>query len=362
MKRQSNFEWLRILAMVMVVTMHCLYKSEATVANLHTSTADEILCLKNMVFAIMTTLSLCAVNVYVLISGYFLLEAEYKSNRLIKLVIQVIEYSVLVLVIMVIVGKVSLSDLTIYDVLGYLFPIGTEEYWFVSSYAVLYLLSPLLAKGVKAIDKKTHKYIIGGLLFFTCIEKTLIPMKLPTDSHGYNSTWFIVLFLIAAYIRQYGISFLEGHTYRSFFAYIISATIIYMNYVGIGYFGLRLSKDILLHYASLSLDYNFVFVLTESIGLFYLFKNLNLNEESKGAKVARFVGPLTLGVYLLHEHIAIRYEWQSWFGVTKDATVLRTFIGWILGVVVIFVVGVAVEWCRRKLHTKIGSIFNAQKV
>ena len=82
--RQANIELLRIIAMIMVVALHYLVKGGAAV-----SLADNFAAI-NIVLWLIKAICIVAVNVYVLISGYFLLEAKWKISRLVNLWIQVI--------------------------------------------------------------------------------------------------------------------------------------------------------------------------------------------------------------------------------------------------------------------------------
>ena len=71
-KRLANVELLRVVAMLMVVMLHYLGKGELLpVKNLHMN-------LTGYLAWILESLSIVAVNVYVLISGYFLVESEFK--------------------------------------------------------------------------------------------------------------------------------------------------------------------------------------------------------------------------------------------------------------------------------------------
>lgn len=348
-KRRSNFEWLRILAMAMIVTLHYMFKGEVVTDPAGNMTAY------NLIMWLVTSLSICAVDVYVLISGYFLVEAEFKPRRLLGLLIQVLEYGIIITVCMLLFGGVRLSELSVYDIASYIFPIGTEEYWFITAYFVMYLFSPLLSAGVKAISKKQFQILLIVLLGIFCVEKTILPMNLATDNAGYDFGWFMVLFLAAAYIRLYGIGFLEGKSSKGFITYFAASILIW----AAGFTGKLLQAktgvESFGHYADAVYDYNNICVLIAAVGLFYAFKNMELNEDGRPAGIARLLGPLTLGVYLLHEHILIRYRWEGWLGTNAVKALHSTILQlghWLICVAVVMAVGLLVEWGRRKLTKK----------
>ena len=66
------------------------------------------------------------------------------------------------------------------------------------------------------------------------------------------------------------------------------------------------------------------------------------------------ISPYTLGVYLLHEHVYIRYLWPKWFGCEKVQGTVSLIISAFTAVVVVFVVGIFVDFIRSFLF-KAGS-------
>ena len=66
------------------------------------------------------------------------------------------------------------------------------------------------------------------------------------------------------------------------------------------------------------------------------------------------IAPYTLGVYLLHEHIYVRYLWPRWFGAGASWNVW-IFIGGTIGtVLIVFSIGILVDYLR-SLVFKVGS-------
>ncbi|MDE5952479.1 MAG: acyltransferase family protein, partial [Acetatifactor sp.] len=78
-KRIASIELLRILAMMMVVMLHYLSKGE-----LLTSLTEEFDA-SSYIAWLLEAFSIVAVNVYMLISGYFLVDSGFKLKRLVQL-------------------------------------------------------------------------------------------------------------------------------------------------------------------------------------------------------------------------------------------------------------------------------------
>ena len=85
--RQANFELLRIVAMYMVVVLHYLVKGGAEISLV------EDTGIVNLLVWLLKGLCIVTVNLYVLLSGYFLLEAKWKFSKLVELWFQVMFYS-----------------------------------------------------------------------------------------------------------------------------------------------------------------------------------------------------------------------------------------------------------------------------
>ena len=138
-KRFTNYELLRVIAMIMVVVLHFL------------SHSDSLLSLKadistvRVLGTLLESFCLVAVNVYILISGYFGVKGSFKPAKAVSLLCQIWFYAFLVLAAALVCGlPTRLQELGIYGLVQYLFPIESETYWFATSYFMLYLLSPVL--------------------------------------------------------------------------------------------------------------------------------------------------------------------------------------------------------------------------
>ena len=66
-------------------------------------------------------------------------------------------------------------------------------------------------------------------------------------------------------------------------------------------------------------------------------------------KVITFLAPYTLGVYLLHEHLLVRYQWPLWLGSQRVQGAWDLLVFWILGILCVFTVGVVTDFVRDRL-------------
>ena len=211
-KRQANYELLRILAMLMVVVMHFLSHTGALPA----AGAGRLPGEREIFGVLLESFCIVAVNVYVLLSGFFLSEKAFSFRRLGRLWLQILFYTLLIPPALALLGKLSWREaLDPYHLWTCLFPVESGHYWFATAYVVMLLFSPLLNAAVRALSRRQLKAVVLCLLAFFCFGKSLSVLPFGTDRYGYDFGWFCCLYLIAAYLRRYGSTFLYASDYRT---------------------------------------------------------------------------------------------------------------------------------------------------
>lgn len=192
-KRDIGIEVLRITAMFMVTVLHAL--GHGGVLEQYTFASFGYIF-----FWSIETLCYVAVNLFVLITGYFMVTSEVKPSRILKLMIQVEFYSLLCLALAKFVFHRSI---TIEELIRSIFPITGGEYWFASAYAVLILLVPFLNRLIHSMNQKEHFRTVIFLLTIFSIVPTFEFWSRNLLTGGTNFIWFTVLYFVSAYIRLY---------------------------------------------------------------------------------------------------------------------------------------------------------------
>jgi len=342
-KRQSNYELLRVLAIVAVITLHYMTKS-ALYAKL---TADG--GLMNHLLWLLRAFCISAVNVYVFISGYFMIDAEWKPKKLIKLICQVLFYSVVVTLVFMAFGWESFWDNSLYGWITIFLPLQTEHYWFATSYVILYMLAPVLVSAVKNLSQRELKTVIFCLILFFCVPKSFVPAYLATDNYGYDFGWFICLFLMAGYYRRYGFAFLDKQ--KNKIAIWVTGVFVLFGVAAI-LAAICRSTGKLEYSLDMVYSYNHLLVLWASFTLFVAWKDVRLKENGFWEKVSR-LSPYVFGVYLLHEHMLIRDEWTGWLGADGlHSSSLMVLLALPFSVLTVFAVGIVVDWIRSRIFPR----------
>lgn len=347
-KRMANLELLRCVAMMMVVVLHFLGKG-GLLPQLQFWGKGHLVpgpfgvmepC--GVAAWVLETLSIAAVNVYMFISGYFLSASAFKLSRLIRLYLQVWVYSVGFGLVGAMTGVVAETTPDTHYILTLLFPVTMGHYWFMTAYVFLYLLLPFVGTAVRQMTKRQLQVAVALLFLVFCIAKSVLPFRLEMDGQGYDCLWYLCVFAAAAYVRRFGVSFLDKKG-RSFLLYIGSCGLILA-----GTFGLRevyLRTGSLGRMLQMCLEYNHILPFLAAAGLFGVFKGMQI--KGKIADVINRVAPYTLGVYLLHENLGLRYSWQKWLGAEKISTLPGLLLGTLTAVAAVFVCGIAVDVVRK---------------
>lgn len=337
--RQASIELLRSVAMIMVITLHYLDKGGILVPLSETQTFQGYLAWVLEAFCIV------AVNTYVLVSGYFLVESGFKLKRLVLLAAQILFYSVLVPAVLACCGIIPFSDITLYHLLNYFLPVQMNHYWFGTAYLLMYLFVPVLSAGVKKMSEKQLKSMIFLLLLVFSLSKTFLPFQLEIDHNGNDVVWFLCLFLVAAYFRLYGLKKMKKSV-NGWILYGISCTGIFALSVFIACLSRHFGK--FKYFIDSPYSYNHVLCLLGSVGLFYAFLQWDM-KEGRLARLARKIGPYTFGVYLLHENLEIRYLWPRWLGVEHFKTGSWSLLHWLVSVLLVFSIGIFVDFLRSRI-------------
>jgi len=190
--RNSNIELLRICCMLMIIAGHVMmnHKTQYSLTDI-----DEIIKLFfRGAFCV-------AVNAFVLISGYF--GIVFKKDRLARLVIQTFFYSSTFMILAIWVGWHTVNPRT--DFFAFI-PILTKQYWFVTCYVILYIISPWLNIWVDNFDRISYKkFLIVGFLIVYVWPTFCYLINAPQfiGDAGYGIVNFAYLYMLGRYLRLY---------------------------------------------------------------------------------------------------------------------------------------------------------------
>lgn len=296
--RSSNFEILRIIAMIMIVAHHFSVHGgfEMYISSLQLNT----IFLQFLQFG-----GKIGVNIFVLISGYFLINTDnIKVKKIIKLWFQIFFYSSIIYLVFTLFGH---QNFKVISCIKALLPIIYNKYWFASSYFILYLFVPYINRFVKNIDKIAYK----KLLILMFVLWTIIPTITKQTMYMNALLWFLFLYLLAGYIRLHfddSKKTCKQYFTRTIIVYILTFAITIIIDV------LCLKWPYFNKYTTYLYGMNQLPTLIISVFLFLTFKKLQM----KNIKIINVIASATFGVYLIHDNPLTRaFLWKTLF---KNAT------------------------------------------
>ncbi len=298
--RLSNYELLRIVSMILIVMHHYSYHGgfEYWYFVPLNRVLVQFLCVGGKL----------GVNCFVLLSGYFLSAntGGIQWKNVVRFLVQVTVFS---LVIQAAGWITGLSHFNLDSVLRALFPLLYREWWFANVYLILLLLSPVLNLFVHAADKKIHFQCMAAML----VIWSVIPTLIGAYTEGNDLTWFLTLYIVAAYIRKYNTSFFTNRKLHAILL-MVSTFLILLSVLVLDLAAYRqknvLSMDDIMFLAQMSSP-----VLTiQSVSLFCLFHTLQM----KPSKVINTIASSMFGVYLIHDSNLLRpFLWLTLFENAK---------------------------------------------
>lgn len=330
-KRNSSIELLRIIAMLMIISLHfwghCVNVSELP----HFS-------LLWYVGWFLRGLSYTGVNVYVLISSYYLCESSFKFKRLLLLVIEVWLYSVLIYLLYLPSIGFSIGTFIIS-----LLPILFGEYWFVTIYVGLYILSPFLNMGLSAFDKNSLRRLIVVLfVLFSLIPNIFFYSKWLNYGGGYGIVWFSVLYIIGTYIRRYCSSeYLIEHKTSIRCYTLIFIILPFLSKVAITWLTTLVTGHSIAS-GAFFLN-NSVLVFPASVFLFLTFLTISI----PCSKIINYIGSSTFAVYLIHDNPYVRNSMWPWLYNKLDVLSINLIWQFFIVLFLIFVISIIIDSIRR---------------
>lgn len=291
-RRNYGIDLLRMLAMAMVVMLHVLLRSKL----LEDTTP---LTLKYEVLWVIEIFCYCAVDCFVLISGYVCLNTKFRLSRIVSLWCQVAFYSVIFeIVYQIVQGKFDAEEL-----IRSFLPVTSDGYWFFTQYFVLSFLIPFLNKMVKSVTLKQSAALAGVLMFFLSFMSTLNKSPIPAiggekgdlfaTGNGYTLIWLMAVYILGAVIKRFDESGrLKNIKPFSMIAAMLACTLIMWV---IKYVCDSQAKPIETKFI---VNYISPFVVIIAVSLLIFFSKIKISSAVQ--KVIAFLSPAAFGVYIIH--------------------------------------------------------------
>lgn len=293
--RNYGIDAFRIVSMIMIVILH-IYSHGGVSSALN----DHVL--ENSIAFLPNAFALCAVNCYGLISGYVGVCSNYRFSNIVSLWLQVAFYSVSINALFKLIYP---NDYSGRDILFALFPVINSQYWYFTSYFLLFLFVPVLNYAINNMGKKQMGVILVIIILFVSVFAQFYNIILGGDvfnlHSGYSTWWLMILYLIGGYIKKFDL-FLDVKKHKLFIIFCVSSFVTW----GCKIFS-QLNENN--HYTEIKLvgrlvNYTSISVVVSAVSLLLLFSKLEINKPLE--KIIARLSPLSFGVYLIHDNILVR--------------------------------------------------------
>lgn len=332
-ERNASVELLRILAMLMIIIMHCMAWSGALY--------DQSEQLEHFYWLI-EAMCVPSVDVFVLISGYYLVTSRFKARNLVRILGTVWSYAFLCsLLNAVLVGE----TITAFAIFKMLFPVLTKQYWFVNAYLALYILSPFLNKLIHSLDKKQFSFLLAFLLIILVIRPTVLPKRWAQDqSAGLSVFFFIVMYFLAAWIRLY---FNQDGKQSFVFIIIYFVLSILLTVSRWVILALGINHETAIRYYS----YDSVFVVSQALFLLLFFLN-RVHISGRLALIINRISKCSFAAYIIHYPFN-RSIWSLIPIYLFLPNPLTGFVSIVVAGIAVFFLSIVIELIRQHFVDKI---------
>lgn len=206
MLRNSNIELLRIIATLGVIVLH--YNHDQMGGGFE---YVEMGSINSYIMYFLENIFICAVNVFVLISGYFMSEKKKVNTfKAVELLVEVIAFNAAILVVQMFLAKSFFS----WEIcLASLLP----KNYYVTLYISVYLLSPYINLFVNKLTNASFRNLLILLILILSVWPTFLEsislmfggdfsgmntIGIGGSQGGYTIVNFVLMYLIGAYIKR----------------------------------------------------------------------------------------------------------------------------------------------------------------
>lgn len=346
-ERNSSYELMRIVSMFLIVLYHIILHGKVL-----ENCQNEGL---KIIFEFIEFVTLVHVNSFILVTGYYQVESNFKQSKIWSLLNANWFYRVLIVILLLTFNIVSIDKVSL---IKETFPINLNEYWFFKNYLLLYCLTPFINKGIEKLNKSTYqKMIIVSFIIFSIVPSVTGGSYF--DNSGFTLYQFVFLYMVGAYLKKYPLSksyifkVMSKNMYKLILIFILF-TCVFSNYILYKYSMSVSSMNTVLgeissYVSRASTLYNNPFVIIQSICFFEYFGTFTIKN-----RYINKLASLVFGIYLIHDNNFSRGLIYTYLKINNGPIYSYKFIFYVFFIaVLIYAICAVIEYIRQKLFKKI---------
>ena len=319
--RQYGLDILRVMAMLLITAIHYIAYSGIV-------DVSELTGYNRIFLSCVSALFVAAVNLFILITGYFSCEKKINVKRLFTLWISTVLAGIILLAVGVLILKQPFGMVTLIKTI---LPFSTMHYWFFTMYVLLMIASPLLNILIDHLTQHQHKVVcvIGFFLIsvFLVSNPFINAQYYIADARGI--VWLSYLYIIGAGFKKYSWSLTRWKN-------ILGICMVYVLLVILQLFQVSHIGNCQL------LDSNSVLPFLLSLLLFSLFKSIDI-KCSVSQKVVSSLSSCSFLVYILQEHDIIRFWYWDFFKIPSYAASPLLFVNFLISLLALWPIALLLQ-------------------
>lgn len=329
-KRMYNMDVCRCLAIMGILSLHIL-SAGGLLGNVKIGT------LNYWILWLLEIITLPSVNVFAMLSGYLGWQKEqYKSYRLIELMIVTLFYSSIITLLMFIVNPSVYKQKL--DIISSIIPALKGYYWYITCYIPVFIFQPYINKLIKLLDDtKLRRLSITALLVIG-----IIPSVFKTDffysGFGYSFIWLLVCYIVGAYLSK---SRVKWKNRKAVILFAIGGGgQLLLKYIQL----LIMGKD-----SYYMINYQSPFIIVMSVALILLINNVELRTNYT-KKIVSTLSTVAFDIYIIHCHPCIYNNYiKGCLNIYANINVLFLIGIWMGSVLLLFIIMSIIGILRCKL-------------
>jgi hypothetical protein len=319
--RQSNIELCRIIAMMLVLTVHSSFATFGGPADWDEPYYGLIVA---------QSVGIVGVNVFVLISGYFSIKLRIQS--VLRILYCCMFYGVVSSLYSYFNNSFSFKSILFVS----------EANWFITAYIGLMVMSPILNSFVDNSTKKTLRTTIVILLFFQTWYE-FVPKLIPNFHGGYSILSFCILYLISRYLRLYPLK--VNYIEKSWIIYLIITIILIISVTSFYFCGFKVK-----YLCGNIMKYNQPLIILSSVSLFLTFIKMKISYSPFINHLAKSC----IAVLLIHTSLVFFPFFSNIFKyIFYHTSGMITVLLWFIAIVFIYILCAAFDQIRIFIEKKI---------
>ena len=292
-QRQMNFELLRIFSILIIIFNHF---------SIHGGFAFDTSSITwNRLWIQFILGGNLGVDLFVLISGYFLITWDRVDTRkAVRLWTQMFFYSVVIFLVFLLTGR---KPFQVRDLVSALLPVLSGQWWFASTYLILYLIFPFVNILLRSMSREEYRRMLLGMAFLWCGIPTFCRFSVQAN----HLIVFICLYSVGGYIRLWRED-AAADTGKCVCVTALLSGLYLLIVLSFNVIGLFI--PIFGQHPTFFNTKQGIPIVALAVSIFLVFKSMRVRQR----KWIQVLSSATFGVYLIHDHPWVReFLWTDLF-------------------------------------------------